>query len=172
MLKLNAGQPPATNAETAKAIIDAQAEKGRRKYGVGLERSHLSVSELARYGAEEAADQLAYFVGLSEKAKAMESRLAVLEAENAVMAAALAEIAHIEETDSGLHRIAKEALDAIDVGGKAVIRMEELEHMASTLHRRNSMHVPTGSGRLEIHFLDDDLAKAAFDAICEEGNLA
>ncbi len=61
-----------TNADAAKAVIDSQAAKGLATYGVGLERSDLSVSALARYGAEEAADLLAYMVEVQRRAGALE----------------------------------------------------------------------------------------------------
>lgn len=62
-----------TNAEAAKAVIDSQAAKGLATYGVGLEASDLSVSALAREGAAEAADLLAYMVALQCRAEAMEA---------------------------------------------------------------------------------------------------
>ncbi len=64
-----------TNADACKALIDSQAAKGLSKYGVPLERSDASVSRLARHGAEEMADALAYFVELGRRAAALEAAL-------------------------------------------------------------------------------------------------
>lgn len=64
-----------SNLSRAHAVLDAQAAKGLRKYRVPLEAAPLTVAQLARYGAEEAADQLAYFVALEAKLL----RLAALE---------------------------------------------------------------------------------------------
>lgn len=65
-----------SNVDACKALIDSQAAKGLRKYGVPLERSDATVSQLARHGAEEMADALAYFVALETAAKALEAALA------------------------------------------------------------------------------------------------
>jgi hypothetical protein len=62
-----------TNADRAKAIIDSQAAKGRQHYGAGLEASALTVSEMARYAAEEAADLLAYVVEIAHRAAALQA---------------------------------------------------------------------------------------------------
>lgn len=64
--------PSASNLAAAHAVLDAQAEKGMRRYGVPLERSPLSLSELAQMAAEEMADGLAYFVALKQRAEVME----------------------------------------------------------------------------------------------------
>lgn len=64
-----------SNAAAAKAIIDSQAAKGLNKYLVPLERSDLSVARLARYGAEEADDLLAYMVEVERRAKDMEAKV-------------------------------------------------------------------------------------------------
>jgi hypothetical protein len=69
-----------TNADACKALLDSQAAKGLSKYGAPLELSDATVSQLARHGAEEMADALAYFVALETKAKAMEAELSTLRA--------------------------------------------------------------------------------------------
>lgn len=65
-----------SNVDACKALIDSQAAKGLSKYGVPLEQSDATMSQLARHGAEEMADALAYFVALETAAKALEAALA------------------------------------------------------------------------------------------------
>lgn len=69
-----------TNVDACKAVIDSQAAKGLNKYTVPLERSGCTVSELARHGAEEMADALAYFVELERRAKVLETETVRLRA--------------------------------------------------------------------------------------------
>lgn len=64
-----------TNTAAAKALIDSQAAKGLSKYGVPLEQSDATISQLARHGAEEAADLLCYLIELERRALEMEADL-------------------------------------------------------------------------------------------------
>lgn len=68
------------NTTACKALIDSQAQKGLGKYGVPLEQSDASVSRLARHGAEEMADALAYFVELERRAGQLEIEMATMKA--------------------------------------------------------------------------------------------
>jgi len=69
-----------TNAERVKALVDQQAAKGLAKYGHGLEHSPLSLSQLARYAAEEAVDMGAYLLEMQVRAEALEKELAAVRA--------------------------------------------------------------------------------------------
>ncbi|MBC7906997.1 MAG: hypothetical protein H7Y60_09670 [Rhodospirillaceae bacterium] len=83
-----------SNVAAAKALIDSQAAKGLGKYGMPLEHSDATVSQLARHGAEEMADALAYFVELERRAK-------VLEDENELLRAAIRWAAPADPAESG-----------------------------------------------------------------------
>jgi len=50
--------------DDAKAALDRQYEKGRRKYPVTLDEAGLSAPELLDHAIEEAADMLVYLCAL------------------------------------------------------------------------------------------------------------